>query len=339
VATCGGPHTITRAELSAILAALTWLLDYEDRDITIMTDSLTSLYLIQKCLRCPMRLRGHTHNDIVTAIVDSLKSRSTKGLQTCFYKVKAHIGISGNEKADKAAVQVAKGATPDVTPILDVPHAGGKLTYTIAEARRLSERKRPRAGVDSHATSYHVIPDQDKTLKAKMHHHLRLGHSNIDTLYFKLWGAVATRALRSVSNHMWEAQTLPFRAIRHILQYRSGLLRNEKLRKRFARTPQPDCTGNCPLCGKPDSAGHILGGCTHPHPKGQIIKRHTQQVRAIYKQLPQEITEPHSVLLTLEHTKTMLMAWKETALLHHTRMPSKTHMKGATPTRQMLRTT
>ena len=130
---------------------------------------------------------------------------------------------------------------------------------------------------------YHAITDQGKTLKGKMHHHLRLGHSNIDTLYFKLWGAVSTRALRSVSNHMWEAQTLPFRAIRYILQYRSGLLWNEKLRKRFARTPQPACTGNCPLCGKSDSAGHVLGGCTHPHPKGQIFKRHNQQVWAIYK--------------------------------------------------------
>ena len=56
-----------------------------------------------------MRLRGHAHNDIVTAIVDSLKSRSTKGLQTCFYKVKAHKAFLAMRRLTKQLFKWRKG--------------------------------------------------------------------------------------------------------------------------------------------------------------------------------------------------------------------------------------
>ena len=42
-------------------------------------------------------------------------------------------------------------------------------------------------------------------------------------------------------------------------------------------------TGNCPLCGAPDSGTHVLGACTHKHVKGLYIERRNEAVAAAGK--------------------------------------------------------
>ena len=39
----------------------------------------------------------------------------------------------------------------------------------------------------------------------------------------------------------------------------------------------------CPLCGDPDSAGHMLGHCKHKELKARYIARHDKAMRKIIK--------------------------------------------------------
>ena len=91
--------TITRMELAALRTALTGPQDNRtpDEDLTIPTDSLTSLHLINKAIRTPMRLSDHKLRELLEEIVQRLVMRSEQGLYTTLGKVKAHIGIQGNE--------------------------------------------------------------------------------------------------------------------------------------------------------------------------------------------------------------------------------------------------
>ena len=81
-------------------------------DVTILTDSMTSLHLIRKAIRSPMRLQDNKHHELLEEIVNILIERSEANLRTTIGKVKAHVGIHGNEQADKGAVQAS--SRPDM---------------------------------------------------------------------------------------------------------------------------------------------------------------------------------------------------------------------------------
>ena len=44
---------------------------------------------------------------------------------------------------------------------------------------------------------------------------------------------------------------------------------------------KPLALPNCPLCGEPDSVGHLLGGCTHRECVAMKIERHNAAVRMV----------------------------------------------------------
>ena len=67
-----------------------------------MTDSLTSLYLVNGYLVRPHQFCYHKHRWLVAAIAQNLLSRTASVRLT---KVRAHIGVSGNEAADALATQ------------------------------------------------------------------------------------------------------------------------------------------------------------------------------------------------------------------------------------------
>ena len=114
-------------------------------------------------------------------------------------------------------------------------------------------------------------------LKHKVHERCGLGFSR-PASYFVYWSKVNAAAHQHLSNAFWTLKTIPYSAKRYILQYRGGVLYNEKLAVRYGR--QSD--GLCPMCHLPDSAGHMLGGCVHKHAKGMIIKRHNQATWETY---------------------------------------------------------
>jgi len=91
----GGSSTL-QAELHAILRALEAAEAYELPSLLVCTDSLGSLQTLQ--LATP----GDNHL-LVETVHELLDRRETKGQETIFYWVPSHVGVRGNEAADKAA--------------------------------------------------------------------------------------------------------------------------------------------------------------------------------------------------------------------------------------------
>ena len=102
-------NTINRAELVTILVALRECRPYEDE--CIATDSRCSKQKINKHLRAPAQTKDDCHQPLLQAITTLIVERAKTGLTTKIMKVKSHIGIHGNEMADKLANEAAEECT------------------------------------------------------------------------------------------------------------------------------------------------------------------------------------------------------------------------------------
>jgi ribonuclease HI len=112
-----GEQTIMRAELTAISFALGRVPPAEN--VTIATDSLSSLQAIRKALNKPHRVARHRSAKLLMQIVQQLQRRHAAGGQTHLCKVLAHSAINGNEEADTLAKRAVDG---DCTiPTVDNP--------------------------------------------------------------------------------------------------------------------------------------------------------------------------------------------------------------------------
>jgi len=89
-------NTINRAELTGIAAAST------NKYTKIATDSACSLSQIRKQLLFPEMQRDHIQSNLLEQIASMIYASPEL---ICFYKVKAHSGIAGNECADAIAKQ------------------------------------------------------------------------------------------------------------------------------------------------------------------------------------------------------------------------------------------
>ena len=94
----GITNTISRAELAAIAAAVTHGYSH------IATDSLTSLHQIKQQLSHPNLHRHHIQGDVLQSIAKAIRQSPSP---ICFFKVKSHAGIIGNELADALAKKSA----------------------------------------------------------------------------------------------------------------------------------------------------------------------------------------------------------------------------------------
>ncbi|KAF6258011.1 hypothetical protein COO60DRAFT_1626613 [Scenedesmus sp. NREL 46B-D3] len=94
--------TINRAELAAAGKAISMKCSH------IATDSLAAMFQIHKIVTKPqdISLGFHRHANLLQQIAQSIASN---GRKIHIYKVKSHIGIPGNERADEIATSVAKG--------------------------------------------------------------------------------------------------------------------------------------------------------------------------------------------------------------------------------------
>jgi ribonuclease HI len=279
-------NTINRAELSAICVALEELADRAssrstDRGVHICTDSLGAIYQVAKVVARPQDLREHRHHLLLHRIRDAIEKSS---VPIHLWKVKSHIGIVGNERADSTAKAVANGNTADFCE--------EELCTFLAPSHDRLERYWPhseeevevvdnKTGTRSYQTVYTPMSSLHDALDSHVHPICNLGLSNTQSVYFSSWKNVSGTIDHKHSHAFLSSSRVTYRVRKLVLQYRYGLLPTHKLMKRYKLSS----TSLCPLCGEEDGGHHAVSAC--PKLSTSVTNRHndagTEIVEAISK--------------------------------------------------------
>jgi ribonuclease HI len=272
----GSTNTITRAELGAIDQALAHAPVADT--VLVCTDSACSIALAKRMAFLPSTLHECKHLSLLRSVVASLLHRARAGLRTHICKVVAHVGVHGNECADKGADAVVKGApchwsvTADNESTLDLP---AWLVMADPPAAASGE-----PALNKHTGNPFVLSNLTSAVAANTDMGLHAPGAARRTYYTNLRDRLATISDPSASNAMWTSR--PYSVCRMVLQVRYGTLNCPAL---AARQRRPYVAGSrvmgaaCPLCRHaPCTPGHILGGCTHPMLKSMYISRHNGAV-------------------------------------------------------------
>ena len=131
-----------------------------------------------------------------------------------------------------------------------------------------------------------ALADLQDSLRNAIHGKQHLGQANQDTIYFQAWKGIAQHISPDISNGYWEEEGKVTDAmLRNVNKSKTGQIWHKGkafLWKMPYMPGWPIATDNlCPLCGKPDSQSHILGGCAHPEMKKMVIYRHDEAHRII----------------------------------------------------------
>ena len=272
----GATNTILRAELSAISQALKE--PPATSTLRLWTDSQCSLYQIRRMLFSPSTLRECKHLHLLQDILSSLTRLATQGVRVFLHKVKAHSGCVGNELADLGATAAA---APDHLHTFTITATNNSLDMLPAWLVVA-----PLAIDGAPAQEPFSVADLGHGLRSQLPPSLiqgRLPH----TKYTKLREDALASSYPTVNSHMWDACS--YKVIKQVLLARYGTLWTSAHAHKAHRpylpgiaTAFPTAGGHCPLCGHPDSVGHVLGGCSNPHFKARFIKRHNVALHLLY---------------------------------------------------------
>ena len=270
-------NTINRAELVAILVALRTC--RPDQEECIATDSKCSMQKIARHLRDPASTRNDCHRPLVHEICKLLLQRARAGVRTDIVKVKSHIGIHGNEMADKLANEAAEARDM---------HWDFDLSHDFSEPFR--DNFWPKQTTEVHTATETVLQkkyvrDLNDALKQSVHDKHKLGMSNQRSVYFQAWKKVQPHRVMKHSDAFWGMASVNASMKRSVINYRNGQLYNKKLAcmRKQAYLPGEGIARDwhCPLCKQDDSGGHILGGCIHRDMKKLYIARHDKAMRTV----------------------------------------------------------
>ena len=140
----GPTNTIMRAELIAIYAVLHHASTLT-AECTIATDSKAAMHAIHKQIHNPRGNQYNTHRELLRPIASALLHRAQTGLRTDIIKVKSHIGIEGNEVADKLANAARDPSACDVSDdIGNLAHQGEHWPMLIAHPRKVIKQPEDR---------------------------------------------------------------------------------------------------------------------------------------------------------------------------------------------------
>jgi hypothetical protein len=134
------------------------------------------------------------------------------------HKVKAHVGITGNERADTIAKQAASGQNTD-DALTNVPPSNNRrdqhwIAYKPDPTEEIPE------------PDWKPIPSLDKHLQGVMQRNHRLGNANTNTCYYSMWQRELKNMMPGESNLFMTSKDITMPERRTALQYRSGQLYN-----------------------------------------------------------------------------------------------------------------
>ena len=300
----GVANTIQRAELVGIFKALQ--VDHAGSNLMICTDSLASMYMIDKLdkhMRCPSLHKKCKHEELLSLIVEALARKAREGVHVQLLKVKSHIGIEGNEKADALAHEACKpecctdiaSKGVDIRKDIFWPHFSGRKIHNTSGGAAaihmdaLGGEQPSQADPNREDTvGQFQVNNLRKGLKKMLEAGCSRGFSN-KTIYVLAWMAARQHIQGEISNHFWASPQVTTSMRTMILKNRYGQLWNMRIafwqQRPYVpglRDPRSD---KRPHCGRADSGGHILGGCSVPAFKAMYIARHDQALRLILKSI------------------------------------------------------
>lgn len=168
------PHVcVFTCELVAILMALYWVDEFRPIDATIFTDSLSALQSMIHIGKHPRK--------IVLEILGVYTSMFKHGISLRFVWVPSHVGIMGNELADKAA----KAALSSISEVF-VPHSISEIESLVKT--QIMIKWQNRWNLSSHGRDYYKIKQYvsrtiitfGKTRREEtLYFRLRLGQCNL----------------------------------------------------------------------------------------------------------------------------------------------------------------
>jgi len=229
--------TVLRGELLAIWWALAKANTADP--IHILTDSLNSIFLIHRAVYRPATVRDHAHVVLLNAIASIIRLRTGP---TRINKVRAHIGVRGNTKADTLAKQAA-----------DNPDSPATREYEGFVPAEIEAESQARVGDDEERPTT-WLSAQSKVTSTLLSRSLDKATTTTGKLFANTAGPSLDRVNVPASNSYLAARAVPPQAKKFTkrVRYRcspcglQSYLLDSKNKKLAPHDKTPDA--NCPLC-------------------------------------------------------------------------------------------
>jgi len=256
----GRDNSINRAELGAVNLAM------QLEAHTVLTDSQVTLHQIWKGVAHPADISHlHRHHALVLDTVRRAVDLPVDRVH--FYKVKAHVGIPGNERADNTAQDTALGRKASCPQ------------YTIPASNEREDMFWPY--IDESETwadgsvheKYRYTDSLEGALKAHIRGELEQGWANQDSVYFSSLQKQMPRIRGHLLTYLAQTSLLSTAEKRCRWKYLTGTLYTNKRARWYGHSK----TDRCPVpgCSSRDSQGHAMGQCTGLL-NARIAKHHAQ---------------------------------------------------------------